>query len=178
MGCHSSIEGTTVKASTVCFLGLDGSGKSHIVHRILHGDSTDYIPISTPASEYYEIPEYDLRLFDVGGLGKYRELWLQIIKQCDGVVFVIDKSDHTRMSRVREEISEVLTECANLSIPILILANKCDLDKTLNENDISSITQISQYHVEYAIKECSAVSGDGIISGRDWILQHIKAKNE
>lgn len=178
MGCSSSQQESTKNASTICFLGLDGAGKSHIVHRILNNDSKDYIPISTPASEYYEIPEYNLRLFDVGGLGKYRELWIQIVKQSDGVVFVIDKTDHVRMSRVREEISEVLTECANLSIPILILANKCDLDKTLNENDISSITQISQFHVEYAIKDCSAVTGEGITSGRDWIMQHVKAKNE
>lgn len=178
MGCSLSVEDQDNTACTVCFLGLDNAGKSQIVHRIVSTDGSEYVPISTAGAEFYDLSESSLRIYDVGGLGKYRDMWPSFIKQSDGVVFVIDKSDHQRMSRVREEIKDVLTECQRLSIPILILANKCDKDKELKDIDISSITQVTDFHVEYAIKQCSGLTGDGIASGRDWMLQHMKPRNQ
>ena len=178
MGCSLSVEDQENSSCTVCFLGLDSSGKSHIVHKLVSTDGSEYVPISTAGAEFYDIPSSSLRIFDVGGLGKYRDMWPSFIRQSDGVVFVIDKSDHGRLSRVREEIKEVLTECSRLSIPILILANKSDKEKQLKEEDIRSITQVADFHVDYTIKETCALTGEGITSGRDWMLQHMKPRTQ
>jgi len=181
MGCNLSVEDSPDFSSTVCFLGLDGSGKSEIVYNLVNTEpSKKYVPVSTAGVEYHELPigSTYLKIYDCGGMGKYRELWPQFIRQSDGVVFVIDRSDKERMSRVREEIEEVMGLCNALSLPLLIFANKSDIDSTLKTQEINQITRASTARIEYTIKECSAKTGDGLSSGRDWLLQHLKPRSQ
>lgn len=178
MGCNISVEQLMDTSFTVTIVGLDNSGKSHIVHKLTNTDGTEYVPVPTAGCEFYNLSSSSLKIIDMGGIGKYRDQWPSYIKQSDGVVFVIDKSDHIRMSRVREEIADVLELVSKLSIPILILANKSDIDQNLNEQDIASICQISQFHVQYDIKLCSAKTGEGISQGRDWLMSHMTPKQQ
>lgn len=177
MGCTSSVASYGGNCQTICFIGLDNSGKSRIIHELTN-PGKPYVSIPTAGADYHELllgSSY-LRIFDMGGIGKYRELWPQFIEQSDGVVFVIDKTDYKRMSRVREEIGEIYTLCKSLQLPLLILANKMDENKELKVSDITSITQVTQAHVEYAVKECSAKTGEGLIDARDWLIQKMKSK--
>ena len=180
MGCQISIDTETNSVRTIAIVGLDGSGKSSIAHQMMaHDGSENFIPIPTAAVDFQEqsLGASVFRIYDCGGFGRYRSQWSYFINESDGVVFVIDRSDKARMSCVREEISEVISQCQQLGIPLLILVNKTDIDSPLNVDDIRSITNINGSGIDYTIKECSAKTGDGIISGRDWLLQHIKPKD-
>ena len=116
------------------------------------------------------------RIYDCGGMGRYRSEWAYYIEQSDAVAFVIDKTDKDRMGRVREEIADVIKQYSELQIPLLILVNKSDMRSKLSTTDIATITKISEARLDYIIRECSAESGEGIISARDWLLAHIKPK--
>lgn len=180
MGCGLSVENDQGFNRTVAFIGLDNSGKSRIVYNLVNTDqSQEYVPICTAGAAFYEIQMggSSFRIYDVGGLGRYREQWPYYISQSDAVCFVIDKSDKDRLGRVREEITEVLKLCAQKSLPLLILSNKTDLDKEITISDIQSITQVGASRIEYTIKECCAVTGDGINAGREWLMSHIKPKS-
>lgn len=180
MGCNMSVDVKGENYFTVTFVGLDNAGKSHIVHKLVNTEGQDYKSLSTAGCDYKELNMGStyIRIYDCGGLGKYRELWSTYIRQSDGVVFVIDKSDHVRMSRVREEIQDVMQLCNSLNLPLLILANKTDKDKQLRIDDIASITQAPQARITYSIKECCAVTGEGLNAGRDWIMQSMEKSHE
>ena len=180
MGCGTSVEQSQSFTRTITFLGLDNSGKSSIVHEIVNSESSheDYIPIPTAGVDFHEITlsASKFRIYDCGGIGRYRDQWPFFIKLADAVAFVIDRTDKKRMGVVRDEIKSVITQCQSQQIPLLIFINKSDKKSSLHENDFKMITKINEFKVEYLIKECSAKSGEGIMAGRDWLLQHIKPR--
>ena len=181
MGCQFSTESQEIVEKVITFVGLDGAGKSHLVFKIANQDTgKPYIPYCTAGVEFAEIPGSTIKIYDTGGLGRYREQWDFYINRSDGVVFVIDRTDTDRMYRVRQEIEHVFQLCSNLQIPILILMNKSDItkdkDDKLEQEHIKQITNVAEFAVDYVIYECSAVSGDGINKSKEWMIQHIKPK--
>ena len=94
MGCNISVEQLMDTLFIVTFIGLDNSGKSNIVHKLVSTDGSEYVPVPTAGCEFYNLSSSGLKIVDMGGIGKYRDQWPSYIKQSDGVVFVIDKSDH------------------------------------------------------------------------------------
>jgi small GTP-binding protein len=177
MGCQTSLPPEPVR--TVTFVGLDGSGKSRIVSRILDPSSgNSYVSIPTAGVSYHQTHRHGLTIciFDCGGLGRYREQWLTFVEQSNAVVFVIDRTDTARMGRVREEIAQIIEKCHAARIPLLIVVNKCDLESRLEPPDILRITKVEDADIDFAIKQCSAVSGHGIESVADWIHDTAKSK--
>jgi small GTP-binding protein len=178
MGPQVSLDSQRVQTRTVAIVGLEGSGKSEIAFRMVSSDaSAQYVPIPTPGIAYSEVPMGGsvFRIHDCGGISRYREQWTYYIQQSDAATFVIDRNDKDRMGRVREEIADVITQCESQQIPLLILVNKSDLKNNLTLKDFTTITRINESKVDYAIKECCATTGDGVIGARDWLIQRIQA---
>jgi small GTP-binding protein len=177
MGCETSV--APEPARTVTFVGLDGSGKSHIISRILSPNSGNlHTPIPTAGVSFHQTKNQGvtLRIFDCGGLGRYREQWLAFVNQSDSVVFVIDRADTARMGRVREEIADIIKKCAAAAIPLLILVNKCDLESPLEPTDILKITKVEEADITFAIRQCSATNSHGIESVTEWMRNPTKSK--
>ena len=178
MGCNaSSPESNHVR--TITIVGLEGSGKSNITFHLVATNATNYVPLPTPGVDFHELQlnSSTFYIYDCGGISRYRTQWPYYISMSDGVVFVIDRTDKERMGRVQEEIANVLEQCQEMQIPLLILINKSDVTTSLTTEDFLKITKADMYDVEYEIKECSAKTGDGIQEGRDWLLQHIHPRN-
>lgn len=177
MGCSSSKPGDLIPKKNVVFVGLDNSGKSRIVHNIVSIDRTDnYVPIPTAGLEFYEliIASANFQIYDLGGMSNYRESWPKYLKMADAIVFVIDRTDKDRMCRVREEIAPIISLCEDKQLPLLILLNKSDLSKDVKVDDIQMITMACSQLFEHKIIECSAKTGDGVDTGREWLLTHMK----
>lgn len=176
MGCDSSkVSGGLGR--TISFVGLDNSGKSQIVYYLANNKSIDgYVAFSTPGVSFHEIPASDstVQIFDLGGLGRYRDQWKIYLQQSDGIVFVIDRTDKDRVYCVKEEIQIIFQICFEKQIPLLIFLNKSDIDKSVKPENIKQILEIDKKNLIYNIVECSAQTGEGIILGRDWILQNLK----
>lgn len=73
----------------------------------------------------------------MSGQSKYRSLWERYYADCHGVVFVIDSSDTMRMAVASNELQlmiqhpEMVKNRSNAGVPILILANKNDLNTSI-----------------------------------------------
>lgn len=114
--------------------------------------------------------------FDMSGQGRYRELWENYYKDCEGIIFVIDSSDKLRLAVVKDELDlliqhpDIVAKC----IPILFLANKKDL-----RDGMSSIKIASSLHLEriqdkpWHICTTNALSGEGLQEGIQWLTQQI-----
>ena len=72
----------------------------------------------------------------MSGQGKYRDLWQQYYDQCEGIVFVIDSADELRIKVAKNELDLVLADktIESKAIPILVYANKMDLDTAMEAN--------------------------------------------
>lgn len=179
MGCNATAEQSHYVSRTIAFLGLDGSGKSSIIHQMINTNtSEEYIPIPTAGADYYEtsLNASKFCIYDCGGNGRYRDGWEFYIKNSDAVCFVIDRTDKKRMSVVRDEIQIIFQICQTQNIPILILINKIDKKSSLSINDFELITQVKNYKLEYEMKECSALDQEGIDAAKAWLLQTVKTR--
>jgi len=72
----------------------------------------------------------------MSGQGKYRDLWAQYYDQCEGIIFVIDSADQLRIKVAKNEFDLVLANetIDNKDIPILVYANKMDLETAMEAN--------------------------------------------
>jgi hypothetical protein len=57
-----------------------------------------------------------------------------------------------------------------------VLVNKTESRSKLTLQDFAKITKIAEAELEYDIKECSALTGEGVMSARDWLVGHRKQK--
>jgi GTPase SAR1 family protein len=178
MGCFQSNDSGFLDAS-VTVVGLEGSGKSAIVHQMTTNQPyTSYVPVPTAGVEYSEIQmnNYIFRIYDCGGMPMYRDQWILYMKKSDAVCFVIDRTDEDRMGRVREEIAVVVPLCVSLRIPLLILVSKEDVGSALTLENITKIAKLDSPQTDWTILLCSAFSGNGIVAARNWLIEHIRAK--
>jgi GTPase SAR1 family protein len=183
MGGHVSIRTEYDLHRAVTVVGLDGSGKSEIVFKML-ADLSDsipfpYLPIPTAGVAYSEFTEGKLTfgIYDCGGMARYRVQWPHFVKQSDGVVFVIDRTDAARIVRVREEIGDIITLCASLEKPLLVLVNKSDLNAEMRIPDPPIVNKLLDARLDYTVKECAAKTGDGIADARNWLVNQIQEKS-
>jgi len=83
----------------VIVIGLDGSGKTTIVHRLKHGklDDSEIIPTIGFKVECVEYRKMIFSLWDLGGGLDARSFWRFYYPDTQAIIFVVDSSDLDRM---------------------------------------------------------------------------------
>ena len=112
-------------------------------------------------------------MWDVGGQGKIRRLWSHYYENSDAMVYVIDSNDRDRLSEARDELHKMLDEdqLRNAS-----LCNKQDLPSAMSPSAVSEGLGLRALRRDWYLQACSAVSGDGIFEGLEWLSQTLKKK--
>jgi len=169
-------------------LGLDNAGKTTVLRRICGEDESTISRIEPTLGfniQTLQHGDYHLNLWDVGGQRSIRAYWRNYFEQTDGLVWVVDSADAVRLELCRQELEALLTEERLAGASLLILANKQDVPSALSSEEIAnalglnnhgnkgddSLSLLSKRH--WNILGCSAVSGDGLVEGMDWIVQDI-----
>ncbi|CAN2389597.1 ADP-ribosylation factor family, partial [Pristimantis euphronides] len=129
----------------ILVLGLDGAGKSSVIHAI----STNTTKSSSSATHGFntaQILSQGLRieLLEVGGSHNLRTYWNQYVKKTHIMVFVVDSTDDIRLQLARHELHRLLEEAPRL--PLMVLANKQDCKSALPVSDIYS--QLSLHRIQ------------------------------
>ena len=77
-------------------------------------------------------------VYDMSGQGRYRDQWSFFYPDVDGILFVVDASDKDRLPIVAEILEEMARHpgLQNRNIPFLILANKQDLEDSVDESEL------------------------------------------
>uniref|UniRef100_A0A915A9P2 ADP-ribosylation factor-like protein 3 n=1 Tax=Parascaris univalens TaxID=6257 RepID=A0A915A9P2_PARUN len=90
-------------------------------------------------------------------------------------IYVIDSSDRKRFDETGLELLELLEEEKLKSVPVLIYANKQDLVTAAKASEIAEGLQLlSIRDRSWQIQACSAVTGEGIRDGMDWISKNLR----
>ncbi|NXS74686.1 ARL10 protein, partial [Pandion haliaetus] len=115
----------------VLVLGLDGAGKSSVLHYICSQTARDHIaPTHGFNSAQLYVEGLELDLLEVGGSQNLRAYWSHYLSQAHVLVFVVDSVDRSRLLTARQELHTLLA--AEPQLPLVVLANKQDKSDALS----------------------------------------------
>ena len=114
----------------VLFLGLDNAGKSTLLFQMKDNQYKDTVPTVGLNVEQIKYRGMNFTLWDVSG--QATRLWKHYFDKINAIIFVIDSSDRDRIDRAREELQKVIEDLELSNAPILIFANKQDIDGVMN----------------------------------------------
>eukprot|EP01135_Chromosphaera_perkinsii_P003079 Nk52_evm26s234 gene=Nk52_evmTU26s234 len=165
------------KEMRILMLGLDNAGKTTILKKI-NGEDIDTIsPTLGFNIKTLEYKSYKLNIWDVGGQKSLRSYWKNYFESTDGIIWVVDSADRRRLQDCKNELNKLLQEERLFGATLLVLANKNDLPGALKAEEIREALEldaIASHHCN--ILWCSAVTGDNLVKGIDWIVGDISAR--
>jgi len=117
---------------SLSIIGFHDAGKTTIVEKMkLTGGDKNAEPemmATTPTigcnMEEIHVNNLSIKMWDLSGQEKLRKTWKIYYEAVNGIIFVIDASNKDAMPDVRDTLHQVITETADLKLPILIFANK------------------------------------------------------
>lgn len=158
----------------IVMLGLDYSGKTTVLYRLKFGQYINAVPTIGFNCEKIRIQSRCFTIWDIGGQDKLRPLWKSYTRSTDGIIFVIDSVDEERFEEAKMELFK--TAKLNKNVPILILANKQDLPKAKEAQEIAALLGLKDLNHICHIQPTCAVIGDGLEEGLDILYEMIHKK--
>ncbi|XP_050972078.1 ADP-ribosylation factor-like protein 2 [Labeo rohita] len=158
-------------------LGLDNAGKTTILKKFNGEDVSTISPTLGFNIKTLEHRGFKLNIWDVGGQKSLRSYWRNYFESTDGLVWVVDSADRLRLEDCRKELSTLLLEERLAGATLLVFANKQDLPGALSKDairEVLTLDDIKTHH--WCIVGCSAVTGENLLTGVDWLLDDIAAR--
>lgn len=161
----------------VLILGLDNSGKTTIVRRILKQDTNTVSPTMGFQISTANHNGFALNLWDIGGQGSLRGFWGNYYEKTQVVIWVIDCVSLERLNESYTELREkVIQQDRLVGVYLMVLINKIDL---VPENEIESIKekvteildlagQIPQRDM-WCVEAVSGKTGANLQNTLDWL---------
>eukprot|EP00741_Cyanophora_paradoxa_P006273 tig00000989_g6082.t1 len=165
------------KEMRLLILGLDNAGKTTIVKRMNGENIEEIAPTLGFEIRTWEYRGFKLNVWDVGGQTTIRSYWRNYFEQTDGLVWVVDCADRLRLEDCRAELHKLLQQERLAGASLLVFANKQDLPGALTAPEIASILQLNEIKSRHwHIQPCSAVTGNGLVDGIDWLVSDIASR--
>eukprot|EP00831_Metopus_contortus_P004682 TRINITY_DN1173_c0_g1_i1.p2 TRINITY_DN1173_c0_g1~~TRINITY_DN1173_c0_g1_i1.p2 ORF type:complete len:202 (+),score=34.02 TRINITY_DN1173_c0_g1_i1:39-644(+) len=166
------------KELKLLMVGLDHAGKSTIVNAMQLGKPTT---IGTKPTIGFDLEEltfknFKLKVWDISGQLKYRELWKHYYEGANGIIFVLDSADKERVSEAKEEFQRMLGEQSLDTTRILIFANKQDLPNAMTVKEIKGTLGLTmEFDKKVRVQEACARKYEGLYEGFSWLINEIDA---
>ena len=164
------------RPTRILLLGLDAAGKTSVLYKLKLGELVTTIPTIGFNVEEVKYKNLSMTMWDVGGQDKIRRLWSHYYENSDAIVYVIDSNDRDRLSEARDELHKMLNEDQLRNASLLVLCNKQDLPSAMSPSAVSEGLGLRALRRDWYLQACSAVSGDGIFEGLEWLSQTLKKK--
>ncbi|KAL0234440.1 hypothetical protein PCE1_001476 [Barthelona sp. PCE] len=129
----------------IALVGLAAAGKTTFVN-VLSGNEFSEARKATLGVNVQRFQQgaCSVRAWDVGGQQRFVSSWERYCRGCDVIVFMIDGSNPSTHMNAKEELFNLVNRPTLLSIPVLILANKCDLPGHVSEAQLSNILELKE----------------------------------
>ncbi|KAJ3191922.1 ADP-ribosylation factor protein 1 [Irineochytrium annulatum] len=123
----------------IVILGLDNAGKTTLLERVKATYNSGSKPLAPEKIGptvglnlgKVEVGAARLNFWDLGGQRELQGIWNNYYSECHGVIFVIDSTDTERIEEVQVALESVVSNELIEGVPVLILANKTDVDGAL-----------------------------------------------
>jgi len=166
------------KDMRVLMLGLDAAGKTTILYQLKLGEVVSSVPTIGFNVETVEFKNIKFNVWDVGGQDKIRVLWKHYYTNTQGLIFVVDSSDKARIDLAAEELHRMLNEEELKDVVVLVFANKQDLDGCMLVSEVTQRLGLNNVKGRsWYVQGSSAINGNGLYNGLEWLSEHIDKKN-
>ncbi|ODV76046.1 Arf family GTPase ARL3 [Cyberlindnera jadinii NRRL Y-1542] len=174
---------------SVLILGLDNAGKTTFFEKVksLYTDLKATPPerIHPTVGQnvvHINVDKIVIKFWDLGGQESLRSLWEEYYAHCHGIIFIVDSTDKGRLEECSDAFMRIATDDSIANVPILMLANKQDLEDSLEVEDVKEIFNKIAQHLsarDSRVLPISAITGEGVTDAIDWIkLRMIRNKED
>ena len=159
----------------ICILmvGLDAAGKTTILYQLKKEEPVKIIPT-------IETLDYKGFNFIVWDLPRMRYFFKRYYQNIEGLIFVVDSNDRDRIEgdySAREELQKMLAEEELKDCSVLVLANKQDLNGAMTPGEVTEKLGMGELKRRiWLVQGTSAITGQGIKEGLDWLASVILKK--
>ena len=165
------------KSFRILMLGLDEAGKTTILYQLKMGESIITIPTIGFSVDTLDFQNLNFTVWDVGGQDKIRVLWKHYYQNTDALIYVIDSNDKVRFDDAAEELKKMMEEEALKQCPVLIWANKQDLNTSLTSEEVTEKLEMQNIKDrDWLVQGSSAIRGQGLREGLDWLAYALLKK--
>eukprot|EP00013_Stygamoeba_regulata_P022616 CAMPEP_0177657452 /NCGR_PEP_ID=MMETSP0447-20121125/16198_1 /TAXON_ID=0 /ORGANISM="Stygamoeba regulata, Strain BSH-02190019" /LENGTH=185 /DNA_ID=CAMNT_0019161819 /DNA_START=125 /DNA_END=682 /DNA_ORIENTATION=- len=159
----------------ILMLGLDAAGKTTLLYRFKLGEVEHTVPTIGFNVETVHYKNVTFQVWDVGGQDKIRSLWRHYFEGTNGLIFVLDSADKSRLAEARRELDNLLNEPELRDAVVLVFANKMDLPGAMSVADVVGGLGLTERrsHKWKCFATCAA-TGEGMYEGMDWLSAEVK----
>eukprot|EP00118_Oscarella_pearsei_P027318 m.1168 g.1168 ORF g.1168 m.1168 type:complete len:353 (+) comp5794_c0_seq2:27-1085(+) len=167
------------RSVTLLFLGIDNAGKSTTLAALQKESKDGITPTVGFAQGNLSMKGCKIKVFDVGGGARIRGIWKNYYAEVHGIVYVVDAFDVGKIKETKVVLGDLVRDPRVEGKPLLLLANKNDLEGSLDEIDICNQLELEETVKKFCpcqVEQCSAIQ-DGvdktITKGMQWLLAAI-----
>ena len=120
--------------------------------------------------------DFKLNMWDIGGQEAIRPYWKDYCSETDILIYFVDASDRKRVEESGLQLFALLEEETLKKVPVLVFANKQDLDIALKPAEVAKGVNLHMItDRNWHIQGCSALTGSGLSDGLDWALREYQS---
>ncbi|KAI8393493.1 ADP-ribosylation factor family-domain-containing protein [Radiomyces spectabilis] len=158
----------------IIIVGLDNAGKTTILYKLLMNQVVTTTPTIGSNVEEVEYKNIKFMMWDIGGQESLRASWKTYYVDTKAVILVIDSTDANRLHIAKQELHAMMENEQLREASLLVFANKQDVKGALTAAQVSdALALTSLKDRQWHIQACSALSGDGLFQGLDWVVLQI-----
>lgn len=162
----------------LCIVGLDAAGKTTILNRMRFDEVMQTAPTIGVNTEDIQVRNVNIKVFDLAGQEKMRNVWKYYYSSIEGIIFVIDSTRADRIQEAKDELLSVLANEEAKHIPCLVFANKQDLPGAVRSSEVIEMLGIADYVNKkpvsiVRVQESSATLDQGLFEGFEWMVDKI-----
>ena len=163
------------KEVRVLILGLDNAGKTTILYKLQMGEVVTTVPTIGFNVETVQYKNLRFQVWDLGGQTSIRPYWRCYYQNTNAVIYVVDAADAERMAICKQELMAMLEEEELKDAALIVFANKQDLPNALPSDAIADKLGLGSLKSRnWAIFPTSAIKGDGLFDGLDWLVNCLR----
>lgn len=164
------------REARILVLGLDNAGKTTILYRFQMGEVVSTIPTIGFNVETVQYNNIKFQVWDLGGQTSIRPYWRCYFPNTQAIIYVVDSSDIDRLVTAKEEFHAILEEDELKGAVVLVYANKQDLPGALDDAGVTEALELHKLkNRQWAIFKTSAIKGEGLFEGLDWLSNTLKS---
>ena len=171
MGSFFSIFGK--KDARIVMVGLDAAGKTTVLYKLKLNDVVTTIPTIGFNVEKVEYKNLRMTIWDIGGQDRLRPLWRHYYENTNGVIFVVDSCDETRMKIAASEVEKMMSEPCLRDAKLCVFANKQDMPNALSASEVANGLNLRNLKQRWWVQGTSATTGAGLYEGLDWLAANL-----
>ena len=170
------LEGLGKHEARILMLGLDAAGKTTILYKLKLNETVSSIPtIGFNVETVSPVKNVSFTVWDVGGQDKIRPLWKHYFHNTEGLIYVVDSADRERFNEARDELFWILDSEEMRGVPVVVLANKQDLQHAASSADVANKLGLAQIRTHpWFIQATCATSGDGLLEAMSELGKMVK----